>query len=232
MKLRGLGTTLSYLPAYNSADNLLKLIGALTTIGEIAPKAEELDATTLDSANGYKEFIQGMKDSGELSVTGFHDKSDVGQVQCRTLFGSGTSAYFWISFTDGTQVMFNAWLKGYTAGAADVAGIVGFGATFRISGIIEVVSMLDAVAQTKALNGTATLVSTATAIAGTPTYQWKTCTDLLYTGAANVSGGTGGTTASYTTAALTPAGSKYYFCVVTVTGFKPINGPIHVITVT
>jgi hypothetical protein len=50
-KTRALGTTISF----NS-----KTIGALTSIGEITPDSEELDATTLDSVGGYREFLQGF----------------------------------------------------------------------------------------------------------------------------------------------------------------------------
>ena len=59
-KQRGLGTSITYAPAYNSADNLLRVVGALTSIGEIAPDSEELDATTLDSLGGFREYLQGF----------------------------------------------------------------------------------------------------------------------------------------------------------------------------
>ena len=229
-KLRALGTTISYLPAYDSGD-AVTLIGSLTSIGEITPDSEELDATTLDSANGYREYIQGFKDSGELSLSGYHDAASAGQATMRALYASGASGYFWVTFPDQTVVAFTAYVKSHTAGAADVDGIVGFGCTLRISGLVQVISTVDAVHQSKALNATATLVSTATALFGTPTYQWKTCTDMAYSGAANVSDGSGATTASYTTPDLTPAGTKYYFCVVTVSGYRPVNSPIHKIVV-
>ena len=89
-KLRALGTTISYLPAYDSTD-AVTLIGSLTSIGEITPDSEELDATTLDSANGYREYIQGFKDSGELSLSGYHDAANTGQSTMRTLYASGES---------------------------------------------------------------------------------------------------------------------------------------------
>ena len=39
-------------------------VGRLTSVGEIAPEAEAVDVTTLDSAGGYREYIQGFRDSG------------------------------------------------------------------------------------------------------------------------------------------------------------------------
>ena len=229
-KFRGLGASISHLTAYNTAGTPT-VIGSLTSIGEIAPTADELDTTCLDSTGGYREFLAGFKDSGELSLTGFHDGSDTGQALCRTLFGTGATGYFWVKFSDGSEVIFTGFLKGYTAGSADVDGVVGFGATIRVTGVVNVVAIAPALPKSVAVGATSVLVSTAVALVGNVTYQWKTCTDLAYATPANVVGGTGPTTASYTTAALTPAGTKYYFCEITVSGnYRPIKSHIHVIT--
>jgi predicted secreted protein len=128
-KVRALGTTITF----NA-----KAIGGLTSIGEITPDSEELDATTLDSAGGYSEFLQGFKDSGELALSGFLVKTDVGQAELRTGYGTGDIDQTVITFPDGTTATFNAYVKSYTIGAADVDGIVGFGATLRISGAVTV----------------------------------------------------------------------------------------------
>jgi len=127
-KTRALGTTITF----GAAE-----IKGLTSIGEVSPEAEELDATTLDSAGGYREFIQGFKDSGELSLTGFFDKTDVGQTALRTGFGTGTAAATVITFPASNGVVsFQSWVKSYSLGAADVDGIVGFAATLRITGAV------------------------------------------------------------------------------------------------
>lgn len=229
-KVKALGTSLSYLPTYNSG-SAVTLIGSVKSVGEITSDSDELDVTTLDSPGGFREFLQGMKDSGELPLIGYHDRAAVGQTTMRTLYSTGATGYFWVTFPDGTVVAFTAYVKSHTTGAADTEGVVGFGCSLRISGMVQVLQIADAVAQVKALNATATLDSTAISLSGTPTYQWKTCTDMAYVGAANVSGGTGGTAAIYTTPALTPAGTKFYFCVVTVPGNRPVNSQIHKITV-
>lgn len=128
-KSRALGTTITF----NSA-----LVGALTSVGEVTPDSEELDATTLDSTGGYREYIQGFKDSGELSLTGYLLKADPGQVALRTGYGSGTVQETVITYPDGTTVTFDAYVKSYSMGAADVDGIVGFAASLRISGPVTV----------------------------------------------------------------------------------------------
>lgn len=230
-KFRGLGASISHLPAYDDGGTPT-VIGSLTSIGEIAPSADELDTTCLDSTGGYREFLAGFKDSGELSLTGYHDGADTGQVLCRTLYGTGATGYFWVKFSDGSEVIFTGFLKGYSAGSADVDGVVGFGATLRVTGLVNVVAIAPALPQSVAVNATPVLVSTAVALDGAVSYQWKTCDDLAYANPADVSGGSGDTTASYTTAALTPAGTYYFFCEVTVSGnYRAINSDIHVITV-
>ena len=129
-KQRALGTTVTI----NA-----KQIGSLTSVGEVTPDSEELDATTLDSSGGYREYIQGFKDSGELPLTGYLDKLDVGQVEIRTAYGTGATHLIVITYPDSTKVQFNAYVKSYTMGAAEVDGLVGFGAALRISGPVTVV---------------------------------------------------------------------------------------------
>jgi hypothetical protein len=226
-KLKAMGTSLSYLPAYNSGD-AVKLIGALSSIGEIALTSEEADVTALDSPGGYREVIQTIRDSGEIPLTGFHDSANAGQTQMRTLHTSGATGYFWITFPDSTVVAFTAFVKGHSVGAAEVGGAVGFGAVLRISGIVQIISPKLAVAQTKADGQTATVDSTATALTGTPTYQWYSNDTNNYTTPDIVGGAT---SATYTTGALSE-GTYYYFCVITVSGYRAINSQIHVITVT
>ena len=114
-KMRALGTSITYAPAYNSADIDTKVIGSLTSVGEISPDSEELDATCLDSSGGYREFLQGFKDSGELTLAGYLDPDKPGQAQMVTLYGSGALGYFWVTFPDQATVAFNAYVKSFTA---------------------------------------------------------------------------------------------------------------------
>lgn len=208
-KLRALGTTISYLPAYDSTSPVT-LIGSLTSIGEITPDSEELDATTLDSSNGYREYIQGFKDSGELSLSGYHDAASAGQATMRTLYSSSVSGYFWVTFPDQTVVAFTAYVKSHTAGAADVDGIVGFGCTLRISGLVQVIS-------TAYENDNGELEATATVLTDdTPTYQWYRNDTADYDSPSIIAEAT---SAIYNTAG-TPG---FYFCEVTVPNYRHVN---------
>ena len=85
-------------------------VGMLRSVGEIAPDSEEIDVTTLDSTGGYREYVQGLRDAGAVEV----------------------------GFPDGSKATFNAFVKGYTLGAAEVDGAVGFGAVLRITGGVTI----------------------------------------------------------------------------------------------
>jgi len=134
MATRSQGTTLKITPEGGSQVT----VGKLTTIGEIAPEAEEIDVTTLDSTGGYRQFMQGFRDSGELEISGFHDSGDAGQTAIRTAFSSGTVCAAEVKFPDNTAVTFSGFIKSYTVGSAEVDGAVGFGATIRITGSVTV----------------------------------------------------------------------------------------------
>lgn len=210
--MRALGTSITYAPAYNSADNDTVVIGSLTSVGEISPDSEELDATCLDSAGGYREFLQGFKDSGELTLTGYLDPEKPGQAQMVTLYGSGALGYFWVTFPDQATVAFNAYVKSFTVGSAEVDGIVGFGTTLRVSGLVQVIS-------TAYENEDDVLDATAYTATGTPAYQWYSNNEDNYDSPTLEAGAT---SAIYDTNG-TPG---YYFCKVTVPNYRPVNSQI------
>lgn len=129
-KIRALGTTITF----NS-----QAVGALTSIGEITPDSEELDASTLDSAGAYREFKQGFKDSGNCALSGYYNKADAGQAALIAAYATGATAPVVVTFPEaGGTVTFNAYVKSVTVGAAEVDGLVGFGADLRITGAVTV----------------------------------------------------------------------------------------------
>ena len=132
---KALGTTLSFTPAGGNAVP----VGRLSSIGEIRADSEELDVTTLDSAGGCREYIQGFRDAGELEVSGFHDAGNAGQAALRAAYATGEAGGVAIAFPDGTAVSFNAYVKRHSIGAAKVDGAVGFGAVFRVTGAVTVI---------------------------------------------------------------------------------------------
>lgn len=128
------GTTLKFTPEGGTQVT----VGKLTSVGEIQPEAEEIDITTLDSEGGYREFMQGFRDSGEVELSGYHDAQDAGQKAVREAFIAGKGGAFAVSFPDGSEVTFSGFIKSHTIGSAEVDGAIGFGAVVRISGPVTV----------------------------------------------------------------------------------------------
>ena len=211
-KMRALGTSITYAPAYNSPDINTVVIGSLTSVGEISPDSEELDATCLDSSGGYREFLQGFKDSGELTLAGYLDSEKPGQAQMVTLYGTGALGYFWVTFPDQATVAFNAHVKSFTVGSAEVDGIVGFGTTLRVSGLVQVISTAYDV------DGDV-LDATAYTVTGTPAYQWYSNTSNDYDTPTPLPSETGPTYDA-------TGAPGYYFCKVTVPNYRPVNSQI------
>ena len=132
MAIHGKGTTMKFTPSGGTA----AVIGKLTKVGEIAPEAEELDVTTLDSSGGYREFMQGWRDAGTIAISGFFDSGDEGQAALRTAFENGKLGAFEVAFADGSKATFSAFVKKHAIGAAEVDGAVGFSAQLRVSGAV------------------------------------------------------------------------------------------------
>ena len=73
----------------------------------------------------------------ELALTGYYDKADEGQSEIIAQFADGEAKACEITFpSSGGGATFNAFVKGYSIGSADVDGVVGFGATLRITGAV------------------------------------------------------------------------------------------------
>jgi predicted secreted protein len=110
-------------------------VGELTSISGPGPSADTIDVTALDSADGYKEYLGGFKDGGEVSVSGFLSFSDTGQSAIITAFEAGTSTACTITFPTAAACAwsFNAIVTGFETGA-ELDGAISFDATFKITG--------------------------------------------------------------------------------------------------
>lgn len=110
-----------------------KYIADLTSIGEIGLESSEIDVTTLDSIGGYKEFIAGDKDAGELSLSGYV-KSEVNMEEMLTLADAQTLETWAIEFPSGAKWTFSGFVKSWKEAESTVEGVRGFKGSIRISG--------------------------------------------------------------------------------------------------
>lgn len=89
MTINGLGTKIKL------GENA---IANLTEISGLEISADTTDVTTLDS-DGYREFIGGLKDAGEVGVSGYFDPEvGKGQVEFLAALESGEVSDFTIEF--------------------------------------------------------------------------------------------------------------------------------------
>ena len=114
------------------------IVGKLSSISEISCDSSMIDVTTLDHTDGYRHYIQGAKDAGEVRLTGFHEKNQAGQSQLRALYESGEAASAVISFPDGMSASFPALVKSHALGAAQVDGAIGFVCVLKPTGKVEI----------------------------------------------------------------------------------------------
>lgn len=108
-------------------------IAELTSIGGLDLSADTIETTTLDSVDGYRTFIQGLKDGGEVSISGYFEPT-----QHQTLltdFNSGDVSTYTIEFPTslGAKWEFSAIVTGYNTGA-ELEDAVSFEATLKVSG--------------------------------------------------------------------------------------------------
>ena len=112
-----------------------KAVGAVTSISGPSVSGDEVDVTALDNSTGYREFLQGFKDGGEIQVDGWLDGADEGQTELYTLLNSGATSTCLIIFptTIGKTWTATVFVSAFST-SADVDGAIGFSVTLRISG--------------------------------------------------------------------------------------------------
>ncbi|WP_195990007.1 phage tail tube protein [Clostridium sp. D53t1_180928_C8] len=131
MATRSLGTVLKI----GETSSAVK-VGGLTEIGGIELSADTLDTTTLDSDGGYRQFIGGFKDAGEVSLSGYLEiTSTDGQKKMYDAFESGAEQNFAIEFPEsiGAKWTFKGIVTGFSTGAS-LDDLISFGSTIKVSG--------------------------------------------------------------------------------------------------
>ncbi|MBW4083530.1 phage tail tube protein [Paenibacillus sp. S150] len=110
-------------------------VGGLTSIGGIEKTADTLDTTTLDSDGGYRTFTGGFKDGGEVSLSGYLEPDNEGQVAMDTAFEAGDTRAFKIVFPAelGASWEFSGVVTGFSTGA-ELEELVSFESTIKVSG--------------------------------------------------------------------------------------------------
>lgn len=111
-------------------------IGSLTKITPPEKSADSIEVTTLDVIDGYKKFMPGLKDGGEVTVSGFFDSADAGQLSLDTAFEAGSEDTYIITFPAaiGATFTFAASITKYTPGEVNTEDPLSFELTLKVNG--------------------------------------------------------------------------------------------------
>jgi predicted secreted protein len=111
-------------------------IAELTSIDGVSVSMDTVETTTLDTIGGYRTFINGLRDAGEVSISGHF--AYTGHKAMFDDFESGASASYTIEFPDkitttGTKWTFTAIVTAFGT-SVDLEDLITFEATLKISG--------------------------------------------------------------------------------------------------
>ena len=111
-------------------------VGGLTSINGIEVSSETTDVTALDNKDGYKEFLGGFKDGGEVAIEGYLDGEDAGQTAMHEAFEGQELHDCKIVFPTaiGKTWSFKGVVTKFKAGDAGTTDALKFAATVKVSG--------------------------------------------------------------------------------------------------
>lgn len=117
-------------------------VGSLKSIGGLKLSAETIDLSTMDSPDNYKEYTAGMKDGGEISLSGLFDFADGGQVALYEAFEAGTAQGCEIVFPAAMGCMwrFNAVVTAVET-SAELDDAVSWECTLKVTGKPTLISV-------------------------------------------------------------------------------------------
>lgn len=107
----------------------------LTSISGLEISADTIETTNLDSSN-WRTFIQGVRDAGEVSISGYFNPGDTnGQYAMYTALTAGTVSSYKITFPSsmGAEWTFSGVVTSYTTGA-EMEDSITFEATIKVTG--------------------------------------------------------------------------------------------------
>lgn len=137
---KSLGVILKKIKSGSESEDLV--ISDLTSIGEFGIESDEIDVTTLDSTGGFKEYIGGFKDAGEISLAGY-TKSENNIASLYALATSQSVESWVITFPDGAVWELDGFVKSFKEAESAVDGVRGFSGSIRISGEPEYTSATE-----------------------------------------------------------------------------------------
>ena len=134
--LPGIGTKVYYWDLIPSTA-VWAALSQVTSVGGPEKSRDEHEVTDLDSTEGYKEFIGGLRDSGEVPLDMFFTKAQFEILNGQ--FEDDTNMNYKIVFpdTDETTMEFEGFIKSLGTATA-VADLITCTVAFRVTGKIAI----------------------------------------------------------------------------------------------
>ena len=110
-------------------------VAGLKSISGVEVSADQTDVTDLGNQDGYKEYVAGFKDGGEVPVSGYMDGEDKGQEEIYKYLENGEVVDCEIRFPPkiGKSWYFKGIVTKFSTGV-EVEDAVTFDASIKVSG--------------------------------------------------------------------------------------------------
>lgn len=118
------------------------VVGAVNSISSPNPVKSEVDVT--DFASTASEFLMGMADNGEISMSGIYNYADAGQLLLLTDAHVHTAAArtFTLEFTrQAMKFTFSAWVRSFVASAGGPNDAYTFDCSLRLTGAVTIAAI-------------------------------------------------------------------------------------------
>lgn len=111
-------------------------VARLLTIGPPEMSRDDMDVTDHDSPDGFKEFVPGLKEAGEVPVEGHLIPTDETQIGLLAAVDIDEPEEWTIEFptVPKLSIRFMGYVKSFKVGDAPVDGVMTFSATIKVTG--------------------------------------------------------------------------------------------------
>ncbi len=109
-------------------------ISEVTSISAPSLTADTIDVTTHGSADRHREFIQGLRDGGEITVEGFYTTATANTIVTQFNTSSTATATIDLPTTPSTTRFTATVICTAFSAEAPVDGAIGYSATFKVTG--------------------------------------------------------------------------------------------------
>jgi len=112
------------------------VIAEITSIGDVSVTRDDIEVTHYDSDDGYKEFIAGLADGGELTIEGNFIVGDTnGQLGLKADYEAGTIQSFELALPNDVNSSWEIQASVTSFGSSQPIGDkIGFSATLKVTG--------------------------------------------------------------------------------------------------